>query len=118
VNWSTCTQGIRIDRFLWEADFALDTSRRSAARGDVVYVSGCLFRCIACLVQALYERYFVNEKESMAAVAAFAQRPPGFAEVVSKVLAEPGDHPARLQASIQRPVEIVAAVRGVRWDDR
>ena len=30
---------------LWEARFALDTCRKSATKGDVFYVTGCLFRC-------------------------------------------------------------------------
>src|SRR5918998_1075114 len=55
---------------LWEARFALDTCRKSAARGDTFYVSGCLFRCAACMVQALFalnERHLINEKGSVEA---------------------------------------------------
>ncbi len=56
---------IMIERNLWEAGFALDTSRKSAMRGDVLHVTGGLFRCGACLVQVVYalnERYCINEK--------------------------------------------------------
>ncbi len=39
---------------LWEAIFALDTCRKSATRNDAFYVAGSLFRCAACMVQALF----------------------------------------------------------------
>jgi predicted nucleotidyltransferase len=92
-----------VDKYLWEADFALHTSRKPAARGDAFYVGGCLFRCAACLVQVLFalnERYFVNEKGSVETAGSFTLRPDGFAETVSAVLAEPGHNPARLTASV------------------
>ncbi len=78
-----------IEKYLWEAQFALETSCRSAGRGDVFYVSGCAFRCVACLVQVLFalnEHYFVNEKDSVKAVSGFPSRPSDFEEVVGKVL--------------------------------
>lgn len=105
-----------VGRFLWEAGFALDTSRKSAERGETFYVSGCLFRCAACLVQVLFalnERYFVNEKGSVRAVDSFAVRPDGFVETVSSVLAQPGDGSPRLTASVERLRELVEAVRGL-----
>jgi predicted nucleotidyltransferase len=105
-----------VKRFLWEAGFALDTSRKSAERGETFYVSGCLFRCAACLVQVLFalnERYFVNEKGSVRAVDSFLVRPNGFAETVSSVLAQPGDGSPRLTASVERLGELVEAVRGL-----
>jgi predicted nucleotidyltransferase len=39
-----------IERYLWEAGFALETSRKSADRSDHLHVAGGLFRCVACLV--------------------------------------------------------------------
>ena len=94
-----------IEKYLWEAGFALGTARKSAKRSDVFYVVGCLFRCVACLVQVLFalnERYFLNEKGSAQAVDAFAYRPEGFGEAVTAVLAQPGDTAAKLRASLQR----------------
>lgn len=103
-----------VRRFLWEAGFALDTSRKSAERGETFYVSGCLFRCVACLVQVLFalnERYFVNEKSSVRTVESFVCRPDDFGETVTSVLAQPGDSPDRLTESIERLAELVRAVR-------
>jgi hypothetical protein len=101
-------------RFLWEADFALETCRKPAARGDVFYVAGCLFRCAACLVQVLFavnERYFVNEKGSVKVAGSFPLCPGGFEDVVSHVLSEPGMDPARLSESVREFERLVQVTR-------
>ena len=94
-----------IERHIWEADFSLQIARKAATRFDATYVGGCLYRAVACMVQALFalnERYFMNEKGSVALVDTFAQRPARFAEVVNAVSAQPGNTPAALGASIDR----------------
>lgn len=103
-----------VDEFLFEAGFALETSRKSAARGDVFHVTGNLFRAAAALVQVLYalnERYWMNEKGAVAAVDAFPRRPPAFAATVTAVLANPGATPGALGASLDRLAALVDAVR-------
>jgi hypothetical protein len=103
-----------VGRFLWEAGFALETCRKPAERGEVFYVSGCLFRCAACLVQVLFalnERYTVNEKGSVKAAASLARTPEKFETTVSSVLAEPGKNPARLRESVRRFGGLVEVVR-------
>jgi predicted nucleotidyltransferase len=98
---------------LWEASFALDTSRKAADRGDVYYVTGGLFRCVACMVQALYalnERYCINEKGSLRTIDSFPTRPPRFRSVVTDVLAAPGNDPSSLRRSIARLHELVQFV--------
>jgi predicted nucleotidyltransferase len=105
-----------IDKYLWEADFALSTCAKSAARGDVFYVAGCLFRSVACLVQVLFalnERYFVNEKGSVNAVDSFAVHPTDFGAVVSDILAHPSLDAAQLRTSAGRLEELVRAVRAL-----
>src|SRR5262249_3512181 len=79
-----------IETCLFEADFSLDGAGKGAVRGDVVYVSGCLFRTVACLVQVLFalgERYCTNEKGALAETDALAQRPDGFAADAARLLA-------------------------------
>jgi predicted nucleotidyltransferase len=101
-------------RFLWEADFAVATASGAAGRGDLAYVSGCLFRAVACLVQVLYaleERWFVNEKGAVAEADGFASAPPGFAARVAGVLAGLGPDPATLGAALEGMAALVAAVR-------
>jgi predicted nucleotidyltransferase len=123
-NYPPLLKRALIERFSWEAGFALDTSRKSAERGETFYVAGCVFRCVACLVQVLFalnERYFVNEKGSVKTVESFSYRPDAFGETVSAVLAQPGDRPERLTESIEQLAELVRAVgalssRGLRED--
>ncbi len=101
--------------YLWEAGFALDTCRKSAEREDIFYVTGCLFRCVACLVQVLYaanERYFVNEKGSVHACESFALCPTGFERVATEVL-HPGANAEQMRASIEELAELQLAVRGL-----
>jgi predicted nucleotidyltransferase len=101
-------------RFLWEANFALETCRKPAARGDIFYVAGCLFRCAACLVQVLFavnERYFVNEKGSVKVAGSFPLCPEGFEDTVSHVLSEPGRDPARLSESVREFERLVQETR-------
>jgi hypothetical protein len=69
-----------VQRFLWEAEFALDNAQKSADRHDVAHVAGCCFRSVACVVQvvfALNGRYLINEKGSVAAAKALPIRPDG-----------------------------------------
>ena len=103
-----------VDRYLWEAGFALDVAESPAERGDTFHVTGCLFRSVACLIQVLFalnERYFVNEKGSLVAVKSFAVQPPRFYEVASEVLAQPGGEAGALRAGLTRLRELVAEVR-------
>jgi Nucleotidyltransferase domain/Domain of unknown function (DUF4037) len=116
---------VLVEKYLWEAHFALETSRKSAGRGDVFYVSGCAFRCVACLVQVLFalnERYFVNEKRSVKAVSGFPSRPSDFEEIVEDVLGEIGVGPSRLKESVERLWVLVDEVRTLcsleRWSGR
>lgn len=98
---------------LWEARFSLDTCRKAAARGDAFYVSGCLFRCAACMTQALFAlngRYLVNEKGAVAASDSLPLRPPDFSKTVSSVLAATGGSPEELMGSIRRLENLLEAL--------
>jgi predicted nucleotidyltransferase len=102
---------------LWEARFALDTCRKPAARGDAFYVVGCLFRCAACMVQALFalnERYLINEKGAIEATDFLPLRPANFKETVNSVLARPGEHPEQLETSVERLENLLAAAERLR----
>jgi predicted nucleotidyltransferase len=101
-------------RYGWETDFAVTTVAGAAARGDLAYVSGCLFRAVACLVQVLYAlegRWFVNEKGAVAEADGFASAPPGFAARVAAVLGGLDPAPATLDAALEAMAALVAAVR-------
>jgi hypothetical protein len=99
---------------LWQAGFALDTSRKTAERGDVLHATGSLFQCAASLVQVLHalnERYFLNEKGSVAATDAFGLRPGRFGERVSAMLGHPGERPDELLRSHRAMEALVGETR-------
>ncbi len=107
-------RGEIVRRYLWEAGFSLETARKPAARGEASYVSGCLFRAVACMVKALFAangRWFLNEKGSVAAVEAFPARPEGFSEAATRLLACPGPDAEALAASVSRCELLLDGVR-------
>ncbi len=74
---------------LWEAQFALETSIKSAKREDYFHLSGSLFRSAACIIQcifALNERYFLNEKGASQAVNLMPLRPENFVVRLNQAL--------------------------------
>ena len=102
-----------VRRYLWEAGFAVTTAQGAAARGDLAYVSGCLFRAVACLVQVLFAvngRWFVNEKGSVGEAAGFPRTPPGFAADVDAVLGGLAPEPASLEAALEAVGALTASV--------
>lgn len=109
-----------IQNYLWQAGFALDTSRKSAERGESFYVAGNLFRCAACLVQALFalnETYILNEKGSVKIAGTFARCPANFEEVVESVLAQPGHNSTELRASLTKFDQLVESVQQLWVED-
>jgi predicted nucleotidyltransferase len=107
-------KGEIVGRYLWEAGFSLETARKPAARGEASYVSGCLFRGVACMVQALFAangRWFLNEKGSVAAVETFPVRPEGFSEAASRLLGCPGEDANALAEGVSRYEALLDDVR-------
>jgi predicted nucleotidyltransferase len=89
--------------FMPEADVTLYGAQKAAAAGDVLYATGCLYRCVACLLQVLFalnEQYLAGEREALAATASFDQGPSDFADIATRILASPGASPSMLQESI------------------
>ena len=104
-----------VRRYSWEADFAVQTATGAARRGDLAYVSGCLFRAVACLVQVLFAvngHWFVNEKGAVAAAAGLPRTPPGFAAAVEAALSGLGPNPAALGVALERMAALTARVGG------
>jgi predicted nucleotidyltransferase len=67
-----------IERFFWEVGFSIATARKAANRGDAAYVTGCVFRGIACLLQTLFAanaQYWLNEKGALDLAARFPLAP-------------------------------------------
>lgn len=118
VEYPPALKQALVNKYLFEAQFSVDISRKPALRGDAAYVAGCLFRCVACLVQVLYalnERYFLNEKGSVSAVGTFPLHPDGFGASVAGALGELGQHGVeRLDALVQAVRQLCVGVPGLR----
>jgi hypothetical protein len=68
-------------RFGQEGRFFLGIAQKAAARGDLTYVTGCAYRAMACLLQAVFalnRAWLINEKGALAMAAKFAVAPKGF----------------------------------------
>lgn len=86
-----------------DARFELDIAEKPASRGDVSYVSGCLFRATGFMLLVLYalnRRYFINEKGALAESHGFRIKPRRFHADVTRALGRIGTRPAELARSI------------------
>ncbi|MCB0072550.1 MAG: hypothetical protein KDE20_13870, partial [Caldilineaceae bacterium] len=109
---------------LWSAEFTLLFARDYAAKGDVYNTVGCLTRVATNLTQALFalnERYFIRDKQVMAALAAFALLPDGYVSRLEAVLANPGATADALRATVADITALwadVVALPGVDYAPR
>jgi predicted nucleotidyltransferase len=102
--------------FGWEVGFALETAAGAADRGDVAYVTGCLYRAVACMVQALFaadRTYLINEKGAVARVDGLARRPERFAERTAQLLGSTGTSPEGLRSALDAAAELQRETRSV-----
>ncbi|MFS0726568.1 nucleotidyltransferase domain-containing protein [Paenibacillus sp. 1P07SE] len=82
-------QKAMIEKFHWEADFALMNAEKGIAAHDSSYVAGCCFRAVACLNQVLFAlngTYWMNEKGAVAIAAAFSLAPSQYVRRVNKII--------------------------------
>ena len=80
-SYSKSLKNTIINNFLWQAEFALEVSKKPANTGDVYFVAGCLTRIASSLVQVLYalnETYFISDKRLKRDVEQFSLKPQDF----------------------------------------
>lgn len=88
-----------VERFLFEAEFSMETARKSALRGDIHYVAGAFFRTVSCWNQVLFalnDRYLMNEKSSLQAAARLDLVPGQYQVRVYQIYHYLGEHSPRL----------------------
>lgn len=108
-----------VEKFLWECGFSLMCGKKAAGRGDVLYVSGSLFRCAVSLLHVLYAAngmYMLNEKGALARLvnSSGARVPDGFAEDAASALANcGGGHEASAFGKIEKHYEEICRRLGV-----
>ena len=103
-----------VARFLWECEFSLMCGRKAAAKRDVIYAAGSLFRSAVALVYALfahYRMYCINEKGCLKRlVASGVALPDGFAEALEGAFTLTGDNIAPAFDAVQRAYEDVRRI--------
>ena len=93
-----------ITKHMIDAEFESSIAAKPAARGDVMYVAGCLFRAAGFMTLVLYalnRKFFLNEKGAFAESRRFAIKPARFHDTVAKILGNIGHTPAELSASVE-----------------
>jgi len=105
-----------VTRHMFDAEFEISISAKPAARGDVMYVAGCLFRAAGFMTLVLYalnRKFFLNEKGAFAESRRFAIKPQRFHDAVARILGNVGRTPAELSASIEGFQNIAQEMRAL-----
>lgn len=98
---------------LAEAEFVLDVSTKSAGRGDVAFVAGCLFRVVGLCAHALHAaagRWVITEKGLVDAAGRLPHAPDKFASRAHATLTHLGTEPESLRHAIGAARELLADV--------
>lgn len=97
----------------WQAPFILAGARKGAARGDVFFVAGCLFRAVGLLTHAVHadaRHWVLNEKGAVRSAGELASAPAGFAERAHALLSALGTTPDTLGAALDEADRLTAEV--------
>ena len=103
-----------ITKHLFDAEFEISIAAKAAARGDVMYVAGCLFRAAGFMTLVLYalnRKFFLNEKGSFAESRGFPIKPPHFHDTVARISGNIGHTPEELSASVEGLQSLAVEVR-------
>jgi predicted nucleotidyltransferase len=105
-----------LTKHLFDAEFEISIAAKSAARGDVMYVAGCLFRAAGFMTLVLYalnRKFFLNEKGAFAESRRFTIKPPSFHDTVARILGNIGHTPTELSASVEGFQSIAQEMRAL-----
>jgi predicted nucleotidyltransferase len=102
-----------IEKFSWEIIFSLDIAKKSNARGDVVYASGCCFRSAMCMLQTLFalnEGYWLNEKGAVLLVDAFQLHPENFRARIESAFSDLTTESEAINSAINTLMDLSAEI--------
>jgi predicted nucleotidyltransferase len=105
-----------ITKHLIDAEFEISIAAKPAARGDVMYVAGCLFRAAGFMTLVLYalnRKFFLNEKGAFAESRGFPIKPPHFHDTVARILGSVGHAPTELSSSVESFQSLVQEMRTI-----
>jgi hypothetical protein len=89
-------------KYLFDAAFELAIADKPALRGDVMYVTGCLFRAASFMTLVAYamnRRWLINEKGALRGFRTMRLLPRAAEVTIARVLANPGRTPKALARS-------------------
>ena len=101
-------------RFEWEAQFSLENADKARARADTAYISGCVFRTIACLCQSLHAIngvWLLNEKGAAAGVKRLKRKPASFAQRATLILRDVAE--GSYASGLERLEELIVEARAI-----
>lgn len=81
-------QEATIQKFIWEAAFALDNGYKGIYKKDLSYIAGCCFRSVSCLNQVLFainESYLMNEKGAASIADTFSIAPSKYSHRINEI---------------------------------
>jgi predicted nucleotidyltransferase len=99
-----------IDRFLWEADFSVQTGRKSISGLDTSYAAGSCFRAVSCLNQVLFafnECHFMNEKGAVSLATSLKSVPAGYRKRVDEIFSLISPDQERLKEAFEQLEKLV-----------
>ncbi|MHB8384509.1 MAG: nucleotidyltransferase domain-containing protein [Candidatus Binataceae bacterium] len=103
-------------KHLFDAAFELAITDKPAARGDVMYVAGCLFRAasfMTIVTYAMNRRWLINEKSALKGLRSMPLRPRAAELTIARVLANPGRTPDELRHSIRAMKSLCGRLRAL-----
>lgn len=103
-----------VEKHLFDAEFESALAEKPAARGDIVYAAGMMFRASGFMILVLYalnRRYFVNEKMASIESETFPLLPRDFHSRVRKILGAIG---GSAQAAADSASQMRAAAKDLR----
>ncbi|MGE5377050.1 MAG: nucleotidyltransferase domain-containing protein [Bacteroidota bacterium] len=98
-----------LSRFAWEINFSIDIAKKSVERADVAYASGCCFRSVMCMLQALFalnREYWLNEKGALNIAESFEIKPADLRNRVNEVFRNLEAESGSLQTAIALLMEL------------
>lgn len=107
-------------KFLWEADFALNSAKKGLPYYDVAYIIGCFFRAISCLNQVLFAlngQYWMNEKGAVRAITDFKNAPAQYEKKVNRIFSRLEPSRKHLNNSVKLLSELIQEVTALTTDE-
>jgi hypothetical protein len=108
-----------INAFVWDTEFTLQVATKSAKRGEVYFVAGCLTRIASNLVQVLYalnETYFISDKRLYQDVEQFSIKPQNFAESLDHMLGDIGCDSKKLEETLSSTAILLSEIIALSGD--